>query len=656
MNKMYFVCKYIYRFSFLILAVQIMHERAAAQSREASDELEEIVITSTRNRRSFEQQPTRVEVLGGEEINEKANMKPGDIRMMLNESTGIHVQQTSATSFNSNIRIQGLNGKYTQLLRDGLPMYGGFSSGLGLLQIAPLDLQQVEVIKGANSTLYGGGAIAGLVNLVTKKPGVEPETSMLFNSTSAGGLDASGFHISTQGSLGKRIFASYNKSDAYDSADNGFSAIPEFERWTLNPHLFIEGSNSQFSLGFNAVKENRIGGDMDYIDGDRNAAAYFEKIATDRFSTQLEYISQLQSGNEFVIRNSVNQYKQDLKVPEHFFKGTQLSSFSEAHLSGSGEFMEWVVGLNLWTEKFDQDILRSPLDLDFNSRTAGVFAQGTFSLDELWSVEGGLRFDSTSEYGSLFLPRVSILYKPSAQTTLRIGGGSGYKEPTLFGEESEVIQYRGILPLEMEQLVVEESTGFNVDLNQEFVLPSGATLDVNLLLFTTRVDNPLRLVDVGKKQFAYRQPDDFLETQGAELGVVWRWNDFKYFFGYTHADVKEHTQTTVRKAPLMPKDRVNNVFVYEREDDFRIGLEAYYYGRQGLTDFSMARDFWIFGLMMEKRIDEDFSVFLNFENFSDTRQTRFGSIYNGSRLNPVFADIFAPLDGSVINGGIKIRL
>ena len=190
---MHFVCKYIYRFSFLTLAVPIMHERTAAQSSEASEELEEIVITSTRNRRSFEQQPTRVEVLGGEEINEKANMKPGDIRMMLNESTGIHVQQTSATSFNSNIRIQGLNGKYTQLLRDGLPMYGGFSSGLGLLQIAPLDLQQVEVIKGANSTLYGGGAIAGLVNLVTKKPGIEPETSMLLNATSAGGLDAQSY-------------------------------------------------------------------------------------------------------------------------------------------------------------------------------------------------------------------------------------------------------------------------------------------------------------------------------------------------------------------------------------------------------------------------------------------------------------------------------
>ena len=174
---------------FAAVFVSIAPNSAIAQH----EELEEIVVTSTRSRRSFEELPTRVEILGGEEINEKANMKPGDIRMLLNESTGIYVQQTSATSFNSSIRIQGLDGKYTQLLRDGMPLYSGFSGGLSLLQIAPLDLQQVEVIKGASSTLYGGGAVAGLVNLVTKTPNDEPEISVLVNGTSADGIDVSSF-------------------------------------------------------------------------------------------------------------------------------------------------------------------------------------------------------------------------------------------------------------------------------------------------------------------------------------------------------------------------------------------------------------------------------------------------------------------------------
>ena len=628
----------------------------SAQNEEELHEIEEITVISTRNRRSFEQQPTRIEVLAGEEINEKANMKPGDIRMLLNEMTGIHVQQTSATSFNSNIRIQGLSGKYTQLLRDGMPLYGGFSSGLGLLQIAPLDIQQVEIIKGANSTLYGGGAIAGLVNLITKKPETPGKTSLLFNATSSGGLDVSSFYSAKLNNKGATVFTSFNRSDAYDPANNGFSAIPEFERWTLNPRFFFERQNSEFNIGFNAIKEDRIGGDMNYIDGNRQNPAYYEKIETERFSTQFEYILRAQSGKKFVLRNSFNHYQQDLGIPNYSFGGEQLSSFSEAHLLGSSDIIDWVIGINLWTESFEQDRIQASLALNSDTQTYGTFAQGTFFLDDLWSIESGLRIDSTSDYGSFLLPRLSVLYAPNELTSIRIGGGLGYKEPTLFDQQAESIHYQGLLPIDINQLEAEESAGFNIDFNQRFILQNDATLNLNLLLFSTKVNNPLRLLKLSKDRFAFSQPDDYMDTQGVELGLVWRWKDFKYFFGYTHARVEEHTATNILMSPLMPKTRVNNVFVYERENDFRVGLEAYYYGHQRLTDGSKARDFWILGLMMEKIFNEDLSVFLNFENFSDTRQTRFGSIYTGSRINPVFSDIYAPLDGFVINGGIKLKL
>src|SRR5690606_14301417 len=145
------------------------------------DELEEIVITSTRSSRTIADIPTRVEFIPGEELDEKGNMKPGDIRMLLNESTGIQTQQTSATSANASIRIQGLDGRYTQLLKDGFPLYAGFSGGLGLLQTPPLDLRQVEVIKGSSSTLYGGGAIAGMVNLISRVPTEEQDLRLLVN-------------------------------------------------------------------------------------------------------------------------------------------------------------------------------------------------------------------------------------------------------------------------------------------------------------------------------------------------------------------------------------------------------------------------------------------------------------------------------------------
>jgi iron complex outermembrane receptor protein len=95
--------------------------------------------------------------------------------------------------------------------------------------------------------------------------------------------------------------------------------------------------------------------------------------------------------------------------------------------------------------------------------------------------------------------------------------------------------------------------------------------------------------------------------------------------------------------------------MYEVEDQWKVGLEGYYYGPQKLNDGNTAREYWIFGLMIEK-LWENFSVYCNFENYTDTRQTKFGSIYNGTISNPVFKDIYAPLDGFVVNAGIKIKI
>ena len=639
--------------SYCLFVLAFVFFSSSKESSAQEEEVEEITVNATRSRRSFEEQPTRVEVLGGEEINEKANMKPGDIRMLLNESTGIYVQQTSATSFNSSIRIQGLAGKYTQILRDGMPLYGGYSGGLSLLQIAPLDLQQVEVIKGSNSTLYGAGAIAGLVNLVTRRPASEPENSLLLNGTTSSGIDASGFFSRGKDTIGSTLFASYNTSDAYDPADNGLSAIPEFERWTFSPRIFIEGENSELTFGVSAVMEDRLGGDMNYIKGNKAVPAYFEKSETARYSSQFEYNYLHESNNELVIRNSVNRFKRELDVPNFQFSGTQVSTFSEAHLLGATNTADWVLGINFLTEDFEQDNAVFDFEHDFDSHTAGVFVQGTLPLSEDWLLESGLRIDHTSDYGSFLLPRISLLYNVSEETTLRIGGGLGYKEPSLFTEESEAQQFINILPLNEDLLDAEQSAGLNIDINRSFDFASGISLNLNMLVFYTRVDDPLHLVRQTGNQFVYSQPTEYLDTKGTEINAAWYWNDFKLFFGYTHTDVEEHGPLGVGESPLIPEDRVNTVFVYEREDDVRIGLEAYYFGQQVLNNGKKSRDYWIFGLMMEK-IFKDYSLFLNFENFSDTRQTRYETIYSGSPANPSFNDIYAPLDGFVINGGIKL--
>jgi outer membrane receptor for ferrienterochelin and colicins len=200
-------------------------------------ETEGIVVLSTRTERRIEDEPVRVEVLGREEIEEKMLMTPGDISMMLNETSGLRVQTTSPSLGGANVRIQGLRGRYTQLLSDGLPLYGGQSGALAMLQIPPMDLAQVEVIKGVASALYGSSALGGVVNLISRRPAGERE--ILLNQTTRGGTDgilwASG-ELSEQ--WGYTFLGGGHRQLTHDVSGDGWADLPGYRRAVLRPRLF----------------------------------------------------------------------------------------------------------------------------------------------------------------------------------------------------------------------------------------------------------------------------------------------------------------------------------------------------------------------------------------------------------------------------------
>ncbi len=620
------------------------------------EEMEEIVITSTRSSRSIEDIPTRVEFIAGEELAEKGNMKPGDIRMLLNESTGIQTQQTSATSYNSSIRIQGLDGKYTQLLRDGLPLYSGFSGGLSLMQIAPLDLKQVEVIKGASSTLYGGGAIAGLVNLISKTPEEEPELNLMLNGTSALGLDASSFYAQKYGKVGATIFTSFNKGTPYDPADIGLTAIPEFNRFTINPRLFFYlNDRTELNVGVNITTEDRLGGNIDYIEGNAVTNPYFEKNETQRYTTQFHFKYDLADNKKVEFKNSVNLYDRSITIPDFTFSGQQQSTFSELNFSTFNDNMEWTFGANLWTDEFNQSQGSPAQNLDFTQTTGGIFAQNIWNLSESWSLESGFRIDYINEYGYIPLPKFSLMLEPNDELTFRLGGGLGYKTPNVFSEEGERLQFQNINAIDTDLVDIEKSYGGNFDVNYRWAITSDLSLTTNALFYYTQIENPLELAldDTG---FSYQQADGYIDSKGVEINMKLAFHDFKLFIGYTFADVEVHENGVSSTFPLVAKHRLNNVLMYEKHDNFWIGLEAYYFSPQQLSDQTTGQSYWIVGLMTEKRLGDRLSLFLNFENFTDTRQSKFDVIFTGSIDSPQFKEIYAPVDGFIINGGVKIKL
>lgn len=618
------------------------------------EELEEVVITSTRSSRTIADVPTRVEFIAGEELDEKANMKPGDIRMLLSESTGIQTQQTSATSANASIRIQGLDGRYTQILKDGFPLYAGFSGGLGLLQTPPLDLKQVEVIKGSSSTLYGGGAIAGMVNLISKTPSEERELRLLANVTSAKGLDLSGFYGKDFGKLGMTLFVSRNTNKAYDPADIDLTAIPEFERYTINPKLFLDLSEmTKLQFGLNYTNEDRIGGDIHYIEGNGDANhRYFEKNDSKRYSTQFSFSHKFTESTELTIKNSFNHFDRSIAIPDYTFDGNQNSSFTELNVSHTRSSSEWVGGLNVWTDEFSESQVTSTSIRDYSQTTLGGFIQNTYTFSEKVSTEVGIRGDYIIDYGFVFLPRISILYKMNEYFTSRLGGGLGYKTPTLFTEEIERIHYQGVLPISSDANDLEKSYGANWDLNFRSEI-GPVSLSINHLFFYTYLDNPLKLLSTGAGTYALTNLRGFIDSKGTETNLKLEYNDFKLFIGYTFTDTKIHDNGTSIRNPLTARHRLNNVLMYELDEKWKIGLEAYYFSKQRLSDDTFGKDYWICGFMIEK-LWERFSLYVNFENFLDARQTRFDTIFNGTVSNPVFRDIYAPVDGFVINGGVKI--
>lgn len=613
---------------------------------------EEIVISATRISRTIANIPTRVEVISGEELTEKGNMKPGDIRMMLNESTGIQTQQTSATSFNSGIRIQGLDGRYTQILRDGYPLYSGFSGGLSILQIAPLDLKQVEVIKGAASTLYGGGAIAGLVNLVSKTPGRERELNFLANGTTAGGLDLSGFYSQRYGKAGLTVFASRNSNAPFDPAGIGFTAIPKFERYTLNPRLFLYGKKTTADFGITYITEDRTGGSMDYIK--HGGSGFFEKNNTDRMTTQFGIAHKINEHSTLQFKNSYSHFDRVITIPTYKFDALQQSSFSELTWNRNGAKADWVIGANVLTDDLEEREQSVDPKRDYHYNTFGLFIQNAWSVSEKFVLETGLRGDYVNDFGFELLPRLSAMIRISPKLTTRIGGGFGYKTPTIFTEEAERIQFQHLLPIDVSHSENERSIGGNWDFNYRTTI-GNIGFALNHLFFYTKLNHPLVLVSAPGDKVAFQNSTGYLDTKGMETNLRFTYGDFKLFIGYTYTDAYTHFSNINEWLPLTARHRLNNVLMYEIEDKLKIGLEAYYYSRQRLSDGTFGKAYWITGLMAEK-LWEKFSLFLNFENFTDTRQTKFGSIYTGSISDPVFKDIYAPVDGFVVNGGIKIRL
>ncbi len=620
------------------------------------EQLEEVIVSSSRTNSRIEDLPTKVEVLGSEEVGEENGIKPGNIASLLGDVAGIQIQQTNAATGNADARVQGLPGKYTQILRDGLPLFGGYSGSFSILQIPPSDLKQIEIIKGASSTLYGGGAIAGMINLVSKTPKLNsPERAITINQSTLKESNINAFFSNRSKKFGYTFFTGGTYQKQVDVNKDELSDVTNLKTFFLHPRLFFYPSTKQtLILGYNLTYEDRKGGDMQVLQQKQDDIhQFFIQNKSIRNTADIELETKLNDKDRLTFRGTASFFNRDITTNVFGMKAKQLSYFSELSYLKILSKHTIVGGLNFTGENFTKKFPDSTRIENYQQKTVGLFVQDDWKLTSKFTAQAGIRFDNHNDYGNFFLPRLSLLYKLSNHFTTRLGGGFGYKIPTVFASDVDERDYPNIFP--NENMQPEKSQGINWDINYKQAVGNWH-LTINQMFYITEIEQPLIKDENSNLNLIYfynaAKP---INTKGFETYIAATHNALEIYLGYTYTAAKQLYSSTNPYVSLSARNKFASVIAYEFSEKFRAGIEAAYTGKQYLDNGTTTSPYLFAAAMVRYNI-KNIALVLNCENVFDYRQTKKESIYTGSISNPVFKQIWAPLEGRVINLSAKIDL
>lgn len=637
----------------------VFPKSAFAQDAEVTEEEvdEEIVVQATRSGKRVGDEAIRVDVIGREEIEEKILMTPGNISMLVAETPGVRVQVTSPGLGSSNVRVQGLRGRYTQLLTDGLPLYGGQASSIGLLQIPPTDLGRVEIIKGAASALYGPSALGGVINLVARRPRGEAEAEFLANATSREGWDLTGYGAVPLGpDWGASLTGGLHHQEAQDLGDDGWIDTPHFHRWTVRPRLFWDNAEGgKIFLTAGALHEERRGGTAPgrtVPDG----SAFAQNLDTDRFDAGLTAEYPVGTWGKAHLRASAVTQKHKHLFGDVAERDRHATLFGEASLSGQAGTLNWLAGTAIQSDSYRSKTFSI---FDYTYTVPALFAQAEVDALPDLTLSGSGRVDFHDEYGTRFSPRLSALYKPGSWR-VRASVGKGFYAPTPFVEETEAAGLSRLEPLA--GLKAETATSASVDVNY-----ASGSVEASATLFGSDIDNAVRIEEFSSvpagpaDRIRLVNADGVTRTRGAELLLRYRWEQFTLTGSYVFVDSTEPDPDGAgrRRVPVTPRHTAGMVAMWESHGKGRIGFEAYYTGRQSLDDNpyrNRSKPYFELGLLGEIVLGKT-RLFLNAENILDIRQSRYDPLVLPSRAadGRWTVDAWAPLDGFVLNGGIRVQ-
>lgn len=522
----------------------VLQESAAA--------LGEVVISGTMKEVSRTESPVPVEVYSAKFF--EANVCPSIFESLQNVN-GVRPQLNCNVCNTGDIHINGLEGPYTMVLIDGMPIVSGLSTVYGITGIPQSLIERVEIVKGPASTLYGSEAVGGLINIITKKPSNAPLFAADVFATTWGELNSD---VGARFKIGERTHTLlgvnyFNYQVPIDNNGDGFTDLTLQNRISVfNKWSFDRKDNRQFSIAGRYVYEDRWGGQTEWNKSFRGSdSIYGESIYTSRW--ELFGVYQLPVKETINLQLSANGHKQNSYYGTTNYNAQQYILFGQLtwnkHL---GQRQDLLIGSALrYTFYNDNTPATAEVDAITDAPSVmylpGLFAQDEITINEHSKLLLGIRYDYNSIHGSIVTPRINYKWtSTNKMNVLRLSAGNGYRVANVFTEDHAALTGAREVVF-TEALKPETSWNGNINYVRKIYTRKGVSIGIDATAWYTYFSNRiLPDYETDPNKIIYNNLDGFSQSVGSSVNIDVAYKNFSGLVGFTAMDVsiRENDQWT----------------------------------------------------------------------------------------------------------------
>jgi outer membrane receptor for ferrienterochelin and colicins len=489
-----------------------------------SAQLDEFVVTGTLKEVSVRESAVPIKVYKPAYF--KKNPTPA-LFEALQLVNGVRPQINCSVCNTGDVHINGMEGPYTMITIDGMPIVGGLSTVYGLNGIPNSMIGQMEVVKGPASTLFGSEAVGGLINVITKDPSETPKLSLDVFGTTWGELNTDvGMMFKPSKKLTSSLGVSYfNYSNPIDNNGDNFTdltlqdRISVFNKWSIK-----RKEEREFSMAFRYIYEDRWGGEMDWTPEFRGGdSIYGESIYTSRYEVIGKY--QLPVKERIMMSFSYSNHDQNSVYGNVPYNALQKIAFGQLYWDKKLDVHDVLVGAAYRYNYYDDNTPATQTSDSLNLKNKpdlahlpGFFVQDAISINEKNKVLLGARYDYDSRHGNIFTPRFNYKWSPTENNTFRLSTGTGYRVVNLFTEDhaaatgAREVVIKGTLNPE---------TSYNANLNyQRFINTKFGFVNFDASIFYTQFTNKITPdYETNAQQIIYENIDGYAISQGASFDL-----------------------------------------------------------------------------------------------------------------------------------------